>query len=279
MTPDPPLETLRTEQPHPDSVDLGSMTADQALQLMERHEHAVLDALVAAHDALAAAAERVAAVYLAGGRTVLLGSGTSGRLALQEVSELPATFGVPAEQFPALLATRAPIGPAAVAASEDDTEGVARALRERGIGPGDAVIGLAASGRTPFVLAAIRQARAAGAWTCGIANNPGTPLLCEAELGVLLDTGPELLTGSTRMKAGTAQKIALNRITTAAMALAGRIHGNYMVEMRAGNGKLRERAVRIVADLAQCDPATARGLLAAHDWHIGDALRAATPRR
>lgn len=267
------LAELETEQQHPASTHLGSMDAERALSLMEAHERAVLDALVAAHDELVTAAQEVARIYLGGGRTVFIGAGTSGRLALQEVSELPATFGVKAEQFPAFLATRAPIGPTAVATTEDDIVGVIDALEREGIGGGDALIGLAASGRTPFVLAGIAAATQAGAWTCGIANNPGAPLLEAADLGVLLATGPELLTGSTRMKAGTSQKIALNRITTTAMILAGRVSGSHMVELKATNEKLRARALRIVSELTGLREEEAVAFLEANAWHVGDALR------
>lgn len=269
-----PVGELATEQRNPASATLGAMDADAAIRLMEEHEHEVLDALVAAHAQLVVAAEQVARIFLTGGRTVFIGAGTSGRLAFQEVSELPATFGVPAEQFPAFLATRAPLGPAAVAPTEDDTEGIVRALTELGIGAGDGVVGLAASGRTPFVLAGITAARSAGAWTCGIANNPGTPLLEAAAHGILLATGPELLTGSTRMKAGTSQKIALNRVTTAAMVLAGRVRGNQMIELQGTNAKLRDRGARIVAELTGLSRAEATRRLETADWHVGDAIRA-----
>ena len=140
--------------------------------------------------------------------------------------------------------------------------------------PSDGVIGLAASGTTPFVLAGIDAANDAGSWTCGIANNAGTPLLDRAALGILLDTGPEVLCGSTRLKAGTAQKLALNRITTAAMVGCGRVIENHMVDVVVTIDKLRARAVRIVADLARISPDRARALLDDHDWSVRAALTA-----
>lgn len=268
-----PVSRLSTEQRHPRSMSLGNMSASDVIQLMESEEHVVLEALARAHDKLVAAAEAVAASYLNGGRIVFLGAGTPGLLAVQEVAELPATFGVQAEQFVALVASKALVGPAAIATTEDATDEVSMELHAMLIGEGDVVIGVASSGRTPFVLAGIKLGTESGAWTCGIANSPDSPLLSAGKLGILLDTGPEVLTGSTRLKAGTAQKIALNRITTAAMVVAGRVRSNYMTEMRATNEKLRDRAVRIITELTGLTEGRAESLLRDSDWHVGEALR------
>ncbi len=266
-----------TERRNPRSRRLGDLSAAEVVALMDAEEVRSLEAVRAAAPVLSQAAERVAACFRGGGAIVLLGSGTSGRLAVQEVAELPPTFGVEPDRFRAFAAGGRSLGPAAIARSEDDVEAAPRALAELAIGPGDGVIGVAASGTTPFVLAGVVAARAAGAWTCGIACNPGTPLLAQAELGVLLDTGPEVLTGSTRLKAGTAQKLALNRITTAAMVRCGRVIENHMVDVVVTLDKLRERAVRIVADLGGCSPEQARARLEAHDWSVRAALGAAEP--
>ncbi|MBO1756532.1 N-acetylmuramic acid 6-phosphate etherase [Allobranchiibius sp. CTAmp26] len=267
-------QLARTEQRHPSSTTLGQMGVGDVIALMESEEHVVLEALIHAHDALARVALAVAHSYLHGGRTVFLGAGTPGLLVIQEVSELPATFGVSASQFIAFVASRAQVGPAAIAGTEDSTHEIREKLAAMHIGPSDTVIGIASSGRTPFVVAGLQAATAAGAWTCGIANNPNTPVLQVSTTEVLLDTGSELLTGSTRLKAGTAQKIALNRITTAAMVHAGRVRSNHMVEMRATNIKLRERAIRILEDLLDMPADTAIRLLQSCDWHVGEALRA-----
>jgi N-acetylmuramic acid 6-phosphate etherase len=241
---------------------------------MNAEEQHALAAVERATPLLAQVAERVAAVFAAGGRTVFIGSGTGGRIALQEVAELPPTFGVPQDAFLVMAAGGPLMGPTAITRSEDDERAAPRALGELRIGPGDAVIGLAASGTTPFVRAGVRAAARAGAWTCGIAHNPGAPLLAEGELGILLDTGPEVLTGSTRLKAGTAQKLALNRITTAAMVLAGRVAGNHMIDLTGSNAKLRARAVRIVMDLAALGEPEARRRLEAAGWSVRAALEA-----
>ena len=234
----------------------------------------VLARLEEATPLLALAAERIAAVFAGGGRTVFIGSGTSGRIALQEAAELPPTFGVDTGAFLVLAAGGPLMGPSAIARTEDDEQAAPQALSALGIGPGDAVIGLAASGTTPFVRAGVQAAARSGAWTCAIAHNPGAPLLADGELGILLDTGPEVLTGSTRLKAGTAQKLALNRITTAAMVLAGRVADNHMIDLTGSNAKLRARAIRIVMDLAGLDEPQAVRRLEDAGWSVRAALAA-----
>lgn len=264
-----------TEQQHPGSGALGAMSIAEVIALMASAESQVLAAVDAASQDLAIVAEQVATVFdeTTTARLVLLGAGTGGRIAIQEVSELPPTFGVAAERVRAIVASSAPVGPSAVTADEDDTSSAGDALNRIGIGPGDIVIALAASGRTPFVVAGLRAAHTAGAWCCGIANNPDTPLLAIGHHSVLLDTGPEILTGSTRLKAGTAQKIALNRITTAAAVAAGRVTGSFMTELRGKNAKLRARAVRIVAALADISATEAEVALLTNDWQVRRALR------
>jgi N-acetylmuramic acid 6-phosphate etherase len=266
-----------TEQRNPASRGLGELPAAAVIALMTAEEHRVLTAVEQATPLLAQAAERIAAVFTGGGRTVFIGSGTGGRIALQEAAELPPTFGVPEGSFLVMAAGGPLMGPTAITRNEDDEQAAPRALGALRIGPGDAVIGLAASGTTPFVRAGVRAAAGAGAWTCGIAHNPGAPLLGDGELGILLDTGPEVLTGSTRLKAGTAQKLALNRITTAAMVLAGRVAGNHMIDLTGSNAKLRARAVRILMDLAGLDEPEATRSLRAAGWSVRAALQAAGP--
>jgi N-acetylmuramic acid 6-phosphate etherase len=266
-----------TEQRNPASRGLGEMPAAAVIRLMNQEEHRALTAVEQAAPLLARAAERISAVFSGGGRTVFLGSGTSGRIALQEAAELPPTFGVPPESFLVLTVGGPLMDPTAITRAEDDEQAAPQALRAMQIGLGDAVIGLAASGTTPFVRAGVQAASHAGAWTCGIAHNPGAPLLADGELGILLDTGPEVLTGSTRLKAGTAQKLALNRITTAAMVLAGRVADNHMIELTGSNAKLRARAIRIVMDLAALGEPEARQRLEAAGWSVRAVLQPARP--
>jgi N-acetylmuramic acid 6-phosphate etherase len=267
----------RTEQRNPLSRGLGELPAADVIAVMNQEEHQVLAAVDKATPLLARAAEQVAAVFVTGGRTVFLGAGTSGRIALQEAAELPPTFGVPQESFTVMAAGGALMGPTAITRTEEDVLAAPNALSVMRIGPGDAVIGLAASGTTPFVRAGVQAAARARAWTCGIAHNPGAPLLHDGELGILLDTGPEVLTGSTRLKAGTAQKLALNRITTAAMVLAGRVADNHMIDLTGSNQKLQARAIRIVMDLGGLDEFHARQRLEAAHWSVRAALRSGGP--
>jgi N-acetylmuramic acid 6-phosphate etherase len=262
----------RTEQRNPASRGLGERPAAEVIAVMNAEEHRVLTAVEQATPLLAQAAERVAAVFRGGGRTVFIGSGTSGRLALQEAAELPPTFGVARDSFVVIAAGDPLMGPTAITWDEDDEQAAPAALAGLGIGAGDAVLGLAASGTTPFVRAGVAAARRAGAWTCGIAHNPGAPLLADGDLGILLDTGPEVLTGSTRLKAGTAQKLALNRITTAAMVVAGRVADNHMIDLTGSNAKLRARAIRIVMDLGGVGEREARQRLEAAGWSVRAAL-------
>jgi N-acetylmuramic acid 6-phosphate etherase len=271
-----------TEQRNPTSANLWQLDADAVIDLMNREEHRALEAVQAAAPLLAEVARRVSAALQAGGRTVFIGAGTSGRIASQEIAELPPTFGIQGESFAVLCIGSPEAGPAAVTQSEDDVDAVARALADLRIGAGDVVIGLAASGTTPFVRAGLRAAAEAGAWTCALANNPGAPMFADAALGVLLDTGPEVLTGSTRLKAGTAQKLALNRITTAAMVLAGHVMENHMIDLKGTNAKFRQRSIRIVSDLAHLTPAEAEQALNAAAWSVRRAVetaRADAPNR
>lgn len=237
-----------TESVDPRTATIDALPAvDLARLLVEAHRSAV-DAAALAADDLARAIEAVAAALGAGGRVVVVGAGTSGRLAVLDAAELPPTFGVD----PSLVQARIAGGDAAlrqaVEGAEDDAAAGATAVA--GLGAGDVVIGVSASGGAPFVRASLDAARAMGALTIGIANSPAAPLVAEADIGILLATGAEPIAGSTRMKAGTAQKIALNTISTGAMIRLGKTYGNRMVDVVATNAKLRARALRLVRELA-----------------------------
>ena len=268
-----------TERPNPESVNLGSSTPREVFAMMSRVDSRMLRAVDAASEPLTALAFRVADAYRARRRTIFLGAGTSGRLVHQEVAELPPTFGVSPDAFLALVATRAPLGPSAVAATEDDENAVVQALDALRVGAGDVVIGVAASGKTPFVVAGLAHARTSGAWTAGIVNNPDSAVGRAADLEIYLDTGPEILTGSTRLAAGSSQKLALNRITTAAMVDCGLVEGNHMTAMMPTTSKLRDRAVRIMCELRSVSPTTAQAVLEDAHWDLRAALQGATECR
>jgi N-acetylmuramic acid 6-phosphate etherase len=226
--------------------------------LVAGHGRAV-EASLRALPELTRAAAGIAERLRRGGRLVYAGAGTSGRLALLDAAELPPTFDF--DRTAVLLAGGADAGTSAREGAEDDVAAAARDVAAAGVSAADAVVGLAASGRTPYTLAAVERARALGAFTVGIANNEGSPLLSAAEVGVLLDTGPEVIAGSTRMTAGTAQKIALNALSSAVLSELGGVYRNLMVRMRPTNDKLRARAIRILAGAAECDAAAAEAAL------------------
>ena len=194
---------------------------------------------------------------LAGGRWAYAGAGTSGRIALQDGVELVPTFGLEADRLVYIVAGGEKALTQAVEGAEDDPEAGARAVQDAGLGPQDLLVALAASGKTPFTLAALCSAQERGTFTVAIANNPGSPLLESANIGILLATGPEVLAGSTRLSAGTAQKIALNLFSTLAMIRSGKTYGNLMVGLKPTNAKLWARATNLVAQISGCDPINA----------------------
>lgn len=263
---------MSTEARNPRSFGLDRMSAIEIVHLMNEEEHAVMRAMQAAEPLLAQAAERVAHSFQNGGRTIYVGSGTSGRIAAMDAAEMPPTFGVEPDRFMALVS----YGPSAIGASVDDAEDdehfAISELNRLEVSTKDVVIGLTASGRTPFAVAAVRHANQKGIWTCGIANDRSGALLREADLPILLDTGAEVITGSTRLKAATALKLALNRISTAAMVLSGKVIENLMVDVKAKNQKLKERCARIVRDLSNATYDEAWDVLEQVNWNVRVAL-------
>jgi N-acetylmuramic acid 6-phosphate etherase len=207
-----------------------------------------------------------------GGRLIYVGAGTSGRLGVLDSVELTPTFGWPAERARALMAGGDPAMYVSIEGAEDDAAQAAEDLHRLGPSVDDVVLCVAASGTTPYVLGAIQHARACGALTIGIANNPGAPVATSAEIGIVLATGAEVISGSTRLKAGTAQKIALNTLSSALMVRLHKVFGNLMVDLRATNAKLIERAERLTTLATGCTPQRARETLAQCDWHIKTAI-------
>ena len=222
---------------------------------------AALDAVVRAQLGIATTVDAIAARLGEKGRLIYLGAGTSGRIGAQDGAELPPTFNWPYERAVTLMAGGPGALLRAVENAEDSTTAAPEALDAIGLSASDVVIGLAASGSTPYVVAGLTHARTRGALTVGVINNPGGKVGAVAEIEILLETGPEFLAGSTRMKAGTAQKICLNAISTAVMIKLGFVYGGLMVEMRPTNAKLRERAVKIVAALTGVELEVARRTL------------------
>ena len=253
--------TLPTETSLDAYADLDTWPLERSLAALVERNAAAVRAVEAALPDLERAAAGLERALRAGGRLVYLGAGTSGRLALQDAAELPPTFGF--TRAVTLLAGGESADATAVEGAEDDEDEARRRLAAQGLTPDDAVVGVAASGSTPYTVAGTAFARAQGAFTVGIANNPGAPLLEAAEVGVLLSTPPEVLAGSTRLAAGTAQKVALNALSTAVLVRLGGAYGNLMVGMRPQNLKLQARAARIVAQATGCTPEEARAALSA----------------
>ncbi len=266
------LDGLATEGMQPGLDDLDLRGPGAVVHLVLAAERSAGDALNRAAPALAAAADAVAARMAAGGRLFYLGAGTPGRLATLDAAELGPTFNAPPGLVVPLLAG----GPAAMLeaaeGAEDDTDAAGVALDAHGLAAGDCVVGITASGRTPFVVAGLAHAARRGALTVAVVNNPRSPAAAAAALAVEILTGAELIAGSTRMAAGTAQKIALNALSTAVMVAAGKTYGARMVDVRATNAKLRRRAARIVREVTGVTEADAAAALAASGGRVKPAL-------
>jgi N-acetylmuramic acid 6-phosphate etherase len=262
------LAIALTEQRNPRSESLEKLGPRELVELFVEEEKFVQEALRGAIGDLTRAVEIVAESLRKGGRLFYVGAGTSGRLGVLDASEIPPTFGAPPEIVQGIIAGGATALHRSVEGAEDEEGSGALALDERGIKNADVVIGISASGRTPFVLGALTRARSLGAKTVLISCNPGASGKEHADFTIVLATGPEILAGSTRLKAGTATKLALNIISTGAMVALGKVRGNLMIDLHASSAKLRDRAVRVVAELAGCDYNAAREKLEAGGWNL-----------
>lgn len=269
---------LPTEQRNPRSMRLDVMSTREIVALMNEEDAGVAPAVRRALGEIARAADLLADRIRQGGRVFYVGAGTSGRVALLDAAEWPPTFGTDPDLVQVVIAGGAEAGVRSSAPLEDDAELGARDLAARAPGPDDVVVGLAASGRTPYVLGALRHAREAGAATVAVCSNPRTPMTEAAQVVIVADTGPEVLTGSTRMKAGTAQKMILNILSTAAMVRLGKVYSNLMVDMTPANEKLLERAKRIVSEAAGVSPAEAARALEAGGRRVKTAIVMAVRR-
>jgi N-acetylmuramic acid 6-phosphate etherase len=261
------LAQASTEQSNPRSATLDAMTPQEMVDLFANEEEYVVNALRAQRENLARAVELVSTALTNGGRLFYIGAGTSGRLGVLDASEIPPTFGASPELVQGIIAGGALALHRAIEGAEDQPEGGALAIKQRGVGAADVVCGIAASGRTPFVLGGLAEARAAGARTILLTcNSARTRTGWDVEID--LPVGPEIVTGSTRLKAGTATKVALNLISTAAMVRLGRVKGNRMVDLGISNEKLRDRGTRMVADALQLSYTEARTRLEAANWNV-----------
>ena len=244
------LENLLTEQPNPASASIDALATEDMLRVINAEDRKVADAVASEIPAIARAVEAIVASFRQGGRLFYIGAGTSGRLGVLDASECPPTFGVPAGMVQGIIAGGEPALSRATEASEDDPASGARDLSASGFTARDALVGIAASGRTPYVLGAIAEAQRLGAVTVGISCTPDSELARAVAIPITPLVGPEVIAGSTRLKAGTAQKLVLNMLSTGAFIRTGYVYGNLMVNVQPTNAKLADRARRIVAQAA-----------------------------
>ncbi len=278
------LAAALTEQRNPRSENLEKLSPREVVQLFVDEEKFVQDALRDAAADLTRAIEIVAEALRNGGRLFYVGAGSSGRIGVLDASEIPPTFGAPPDLVQGVIAGGVTALHRSAEAVEDDETAGALAMEQRGVKDRDVVVGITASGRTPFVLGALSRAKSSGAktilLTCnpavaggGDAGQPRSPVSdTTIDLVISLEVGPELLTGSTRLKAGTATKVALNIISTGAMVVLGKVRGNLMIDLHTTSTKLRDRAVRVVAELTQSDYDTARQKLEASGWNLREII-------
>lgn len=259
MDPELPL----TERRNPRSTEVDRLPTSEILALMNDEDAGVAAAVRATVPQIARAVDALAERIGRGGRLILFGAGTSGRLAALDAAEWPPTFGTPPDLARAYIAGGPVALTRAIEGAEDNVDLGREDAREAGVGPDDLALGISASGGAPYVLGAMAEARARGALTAGIACRPGSPLEAAVAIAIIPVVGPEVITGSSRLKAGTAQKLVLNMLSTATMVRLGKVYGNLMIDVQPTNSKLRARAVRIVREATGADEATAAQALAA----------------
>jgi len=257
-----------TEQRNPRSQDLEKLSLQELVELFVDEETSVQDALRKVAADLGRAIEIVTKSLRKGGRLFYVGAGSSGRIGVLDASEIPPTFGASPELVQGVMAGGVTALFRSVEGAEDEEGGGAIAMDERGVRDVDVVVGITASGRTPFVLGALARAKAKGAKIILLSCNPDGTGKAAVDLMIVLAVGPEILTGSTRLKAGTATKITLNIISTGAMVALGKVRGNLMIDLHASSTKLRDRAIRVVSELAGCDYNSAREKLEAGGWNL-----------
>lgn len=255
------VSSLRTEQPNPSSAEIDSLDTLGILTTIQKQDATVPAAVALALPEIARAVETVVRAIRRGGRLIYVGAGTSGRIAVMDAAECPPTFGVTPNTVQAVIAGGRTALTEATERTEDDEQQARHDLASRKVGTHDVVIGLAASGRTPYTIAALQFARSRRAVTVAITSNPGSPITRAARISIVVNTGPEVVAGSTRMKAALAQKMVLHMISTASMIRLGHVYRNYMVGVRPTNQKLIARASTIIQSVSGIDETAAEKAL------------------
>ncbi|MBE6820896.1 MAG: N-acetylmuramic acid 6-phosphate etherase [Ruminococcaceae bacterium] len=259
---------LKTEMRNPDTYSIDKMSTFEMLEIINNENARVTVAVESALPRIAAVCDAVADAIKSGGRIFYIGSGTSGRLAVCDAAECPPTFGVPCDLFNGIIAGGEKCMFRAAENAEDNPEAGVEDLKARDFCNKDILIGISASGSAAYVISAVNYAKSLGAKAFSITNNPGSELGKTADIDICTDTGPEVITGSTRMKAGTAQKIILNMISTASMVKCGCVYENMMINLRPTNKKLRRRMIGIVTEILGCTEEKAEELLEENGWNI-----------
>lgn len=266
------LSQMITEGRNPASQNIDELSTEAMLRVINDEDKKVALAVEAIVPQIAQVVDAITAAFNKGGRLIYCGAGTSGRLGILDASECPPTFGTPRSQVVGLIAGGHTAILQAVENAEDNVEQGAQDLRDIDFAANDVLVGIAASGRTPYVLGALAYAKQQGALTAALTCNPNSPMSHAADVALTPVVGPEVVTGSSRMKAGTAQKLVLNMLTTGAMIRSGKVYGNLMVDVEATNQKLVQRQVNIVKQATDCDDATAQQALAACQGHCKTAI-------
>jgi len=266
------LSQMITEGRNPASQNIDELSTEAMLHVINDEDKKVALAVEAIVPQIAAAVDAICAAFQAGGRLIYCGAGTSGRLGILDASACPPTFGPPREQVIGLIAGGHTAILQAVENAEDNREQGAQDLKDIHFSRHDVLVGIAASGRTPYVLGALAYANELGATTVSLTCNPGSAMSQVAAIALTPVVGPEVVTGSSRMKAGTAQKLVLNMLTTGSMIRSGKVYGNLMVDVEATNQKLVQRQVNIVMQATDCDDATASAALTACGGHCKTAI-------
>ena len=266
------MQHLTTEQCNHESTQLDQMTPLEIVRLMNREDDRVVEAVAQQDEVIAKTVDAIVERLRKGGRLVYVGAGTSGRLGVLDASECPPTFNTRPEMVVGVIAGGLPALTSAIEGAEDNGEAAIRDLERIGLGGGDVLLGIATSGRTPYVVAGLEYADKVGALPIGLCCNQGSELERVARWVITVVVGPEILSGSTRLKAGTATKMVLNMLTTASMVHLGKTYGHWMVDLRATNRKLKDRSVRIVAAIAGLSQDAALELLASCDGDVKTAI-------
>ena len=263
---------LNTETRNKNTYNIDKMSTYEMLKVINDENEVVTKAVDDALPQIADACDAIDFALKAGGRVFYIGSGTSGRLGVCDAAECPPTFGVPYDLFNGIIAGGEKCMFKAAENAEDDPEAGIKDLEDRNFSSKDILIGISASGSATYVISAVKYAKSIGAKTVAVTNNPNTELGSAADIDICADTGPEVITGSTRMKAGTAQKIILNMISTASMVKYGCVYENLMINLRPTNKKLRRRMIGIVCDILDCTDTQAEELLEQNEWSIRRAV-------